>query len=327
MKTALDDVVALLVARFRRQRPLRGGSLIVTIFGDAIAPRGGAIALGSLIRLCEPFGLAARLVRTSVGRLTAEDWLVGTRQGRLAEYSLSVAGRSRFAEATRRIYTEASPDWDGRWTLAVVPGARGAHGRAVRQTLQWAGFGEPMPGFFMHAYRSPAATQALLLEQHGIARPATLDDAIFLRGEISAAGHGMHASLDIDNRRLVRAGWHLGELTAAYARFLRLFAGALKSPRRATFVQPRNAFLLRTLLIHEYRRVLLRDPLLPRQLLPADWSGHAAYELCRTVYQRVFEPSEAYLSESSACASGPLPPPDNAIFSRFGGIRPASADR
>jgi hypothetical protein len=29
---------AQLVARYRRQRPLRGGSLIVTLFGDAIMP-------------------------------------------------------------------------------------------------------------------------------------------------------------------------------------------------------------------------------------------------------------------------------------------------
>ena len=36
---------AELVNRFRRQRPLRAGSLIVTIFGDSIMPRGGAIAL------------------------------------------------------------------------------------------------------------------------------------------------------------------------------------------------------------------------------------------------------------------------------------------
>ena len=40
-----------LVARFRRQQPLRGGSLLVTILGDAIAPRGGVIGLGSLIEL------------------------------------------------------------------------------------------------------------------------------------------------------------------------------------------------------------------------------------------------------------------------------------
>src|ERR1700721_308604 len=56
---------AELVARFRRQRPLRGGSLIVTLFGDAIMPRGGAIALGSLITLAAPFGLNKRLGRAA----------------------------------------------------------------------------------------------------------------------------------------------------------------------------------------------------------------------------------------------------------------------
>jgi hypothetical protein len=45
-----STVAAELIKRFRRQRPLRGGSLLVTIFGDSIMPRGGAIALGSLIR-------------------------------------------------------------------------------------------------------------------------------------------------------------------------------------------------------------------------------------------------------------------------------------
>jgi phenylacetic acid degradation operon negative regulatory protein len=33
---------------------------------------------------------------------------------------------------------------------------------------------------------------------------------------------------------------------------------------------------VRTLLIHAYRRVLLRDPLLPAALLPLDWPGAAA---------------------------------------------------
>ncbi len=57
------------------QRPLRGGSLLITLFGDAIAPRGGAVTLGSLIRLAAPFGLTERLVRTSVARLAREGWL------------------------------------------------------------------------------------------------------------------------------------------------------------------------------------------------------------------------------------------------------------
>ena len=38
----LEPSVAALVRHFRRQRPVRGGSLIISIFGDSIAPRGGS---------------------------------------------------------------------------------------------------------------------------------------------------------------------------------------------------------------------------------------------------------------------------------------------
>src|ERR1700728_727388 len=97
---------AELLARFRRQRPLRGGSLIVTVFGDSIMPRGGAVTLGSLIALAEPFGLNERLVRTAAARLAKDGWLEGRRAGKLSEYRLSHDGRERFAEATKRIYGE-----------------------------------------------------------------------------------------------------------------------------------------------------------------------------------------------------------------------------
>src|ERR1700679_1681430 len=97
---------AELAARFRRQPPLRGGSLIVTLFGDCIMPRGGTIALGSLIELAAPFGLNERLVRTATARLAHDGWLEGRRAGKLSEYHLSKNGRERFAEATKRIYAE-----------------------------------------------------------------------------------------------------------------------------------------------------------------------------------------------------------------------------
>src|SRR5271155_5534298 len=111
---------AELVARFRRQRPLRGGSLIVTLFGDSIMPRGGTIALGSLIELAAPFGLNERLVRTATARLAQDGWLEGRRAGKLSEYRLTEDGRVQFAEATERIYGEAGANGSGRWTLVAV---------------------------------------------------------------------------------------------------------------------------------------------------------------------------------------------------------------
>src|SRR6266576_3488989 len=94
-----------LLRRLQSQRPIRGGSLLVTIFGDAIAPRGGVVTLGSLIKLAGPFGLTERLVRTSVARLAQDGWLVARRDGRLSEYRLAPQGQQRFAEATQRIYS------------------------------------------------------------------------------------------------------------------------------------------------------------------------------------------------------------------------------
>ena len=102
---------AKLVGVFVRQRPIRAGSLIITVYGDAVAPRGGTVWLGSLIKVLGPFGLNQRLVRTSVHRLMRDDWLVSEQVGRRSDYSLTDTGRRRFEEATRRIYAPPLLKW------------------------------------------------------------------------------------------------------------------------------------------------------------------------------------------------------------------------
>ncbi len=97
------------------------------MFGDAIAPRGGAVTLGSLIRLAAPFGLTERLVRTSVARLARDGWLVARRFGRRSEYRLTRERRaSASPQATRRIYGANPRAWDGRWTLRAAAGGGAA---------------------------------------------------------------------------------------------------------------------------------------------------------------------------------------------------------
>jgi phenylacetic acid degradation operon negative regulatory protein len=74
------------------------------------------------------------------------------------------------------------------------------------------------------------------------------------------------------------------------------------------------------LLIQEYRKVLLRDPWLPAELLPDNWQGTAAYQLCRNLYRVVREPADAYLDATMETADGPLPPPSRSYWQRFGGL-------
>jgi phenylacetic acid degradation operon negative regulatory protein len=311
-RNTTSTIAAELVAGFRRQRPLRGGSLIVTIFGDAITPRGGAIALGSLIDLAAPFGLNERLVRTATARLAQDGWLEGRRAGKLSEYQLSKNGRERFAEATKRIYSEPDSEWSGRWTLIVVPPMRAAERRAIREELVWRGFGEISASVFAHpefdsrALRSQRRSAGLLSKV--IAFDATLaeDDA---------------------PQRLIQLGWDLAELGGRYQRFVKRFQLVHTALERHRETKPRetesrDCFLVRTLLIHEYRRLHLRDPLLPAQLLPANWPGVQAAALCRDIYARVFASSEIYLSRVGARLTGPLPAVDPSVMLRFGGIGP-----
>jgi phenylacetic acid degradation operon negative regulatory protein len=294
-----------LTARFRRQRPLRGGSLIVTILGDSIMPRGGAIALGSLIRLAAPFGLSERLVRTASARLAQDGWVQARRSGKLSEYRLTASGADRFAEATQRIYSGPSAPWTERWTLVVLPRMRAAERRAMRDDLTWLGFGELSPGVFAHPEIAPNSATA------PDAKPRLPDGVLVFEASL-AGSEAPHV--------LVRLGWDLAALASRYQRFVRRFEDVIASLRHAS-ADPQTAFVLRTLLIHEYRKLHLRDPLLPQRLLPAHWPGTRAAQLCREIYMRVFEQSEAHLSAAAARLDGPLAPPDPSIMTRFGGLR------
>jgi phenylacetic acid degradation operon negative regulatory protein len=302
-----STTAAELVARFRRQRPLRGGSLIVTLFGDAIMPRGGAVALGSLIDLAAPFGLNERLVRTATARLAQDGWLEGRREGKLSEYELSRNGRERFAEATKRIYSEPDTQWSGRWTLIVVPPMRAAERRAIREELVWRGFGEISATVFAHpefdarTLRSQRRSAGLLSKVIAFDAALAADDA---------------------QQQLIDLGWDLNDLGLRYQRFVKRFGPVAAEHERHREMEPRDCFLVRTLLIHEYRRLHLRDPLLPAQLLRANWPGAQAAALCRDIYARVFAPAEIHLSRVAKKLAGPLPAVDPSIMQRFGGIGP-----
>jgi phenylacetic acid degradation operon negative regulatory protein len=277
----------------------------MTILGDAIAPRGGRVTLGSLIRLAEPLGLPERLVRTSVARLAQDGWLAARRSGRTSEYQLTERGRRRFAAATRRIYRARPRTWNRRWTLimlAPLAVAAGQRRERLREELHWLGFGQFAPDVFGHPSFGSAQVHARLAEA-GIENHVTLLEA--------------QSEHPRDDRRLVRSGWDLAELARAYRRFVAGFAPLRAALRTGGVPTPKVAFVARTLLIHEYRRIHLRDPALPDVLLPQDWVGTAAYELCRELYRALFRAAERHLTLQARRLAGVLPAASREARGRF----------
>ncbi|MGI9325867.1 MAG: phenylacetic acid degradation operon negative regulatory protein PaaX [Pseudomonadales bacterium] len=297
-----------LIAEFSQRRPLRTGSLIVTLFGDSIAPRGGSLWLGTLIRFFDAFDISHRLVRTAVYRLVQNDILQNQAAGRRSYYSLTSGGKRQFDEATARIYSERAVDWSGDWCLVITSQLDNDQRASLRKDLLWLGFGAF--GGDVLAHPTP---DRILLAEHLQALNLT-DRVLVFDGQL----HDAQAGLSLQG--LVAAAWDLIDLEVRYSGYLQQFQPLLRATRHSALVPPEDAFYIRTLMIHEYRKIILRDPGLPSVLLPEQWPGHIAYQLTQELYRKLAEPSEVFVSETFECSNGALPPANSEFDLRFGGL-------
>jgi len=276
-RPAQDSAIAGLLADL----PLRAGGFIVTLYGDVVVPHGGEVWIGNIIDTCAAVGISETLVRTAVSRLVAGGRLEGRRAGRRSFYRLSDAARAEFDAADRAIY---GPDVEPGWRFVFVPEALGDTAMAQ---LERAGFARLKPQLAIGPDRIPVPEGALTFS----ARPET----------------GLSALPDF-----AAGAWDLASHAQAYTGFIERFAPLAAAPA------PPGALALsqRLLLVHFYRQVLLRDPRLPADALPAGWPGHAARQLFARAYCTLSDAADSHVSASFVAESGALSPRPPAIATR-----------
>ena len=289
--------------------PSRTGSLIVTIFGDAIVPRGGTVWLGTLIEILKAMGVGDGVVRTAVSRLAADDWLTREKIGRNSYYRLSEKGRATFAEATRRIYGGAPAPWTGALKLAVM-GPNGDRA-ALRGALTEAGWGTLAPTVAVTPETGGGASAVF---GTGVDDPLGALSAESDDGALVLTATGEPETL----RRLAALAWPLSEVAERYAHVVDAVGPVAAALEGGASFTDLEALIARILLVHEYRRAILKDPLLPAALCPDDWPAPSARSLCAQVYRRLVPASERWLDANAVDDRGPLPAPDAAFSRRFG---------
>ncbi len=259
-------------------------SVLVTIFGDAVLPVTRTVWLSKLFELAAPFGFSERLVRTSLSRLAAEGWVDSERVGRHSRYTLTPLAVRESEDANHRIYGHAPPAWDRSWTMVVVdhPLASQDERELLTRHLGWQGFVPLGRGVLASPVVSVGGVRELLDLIEPSARPPV----------------AVAELVDLD--RLVADGFfatafQTAEIESAYELFIETHRPLLDAPRGS--ITGMEAFAIRTMVVHDLRRIRLRAPDLPAELRPVDWIGDEAYRIAAELYRGVEAASATALGE------------------------------
>ncbi|MCC4796743.1 phenylacetic acid degradation operon negative regulatory protein PaaX [Enterovibrio norvegicus] len=306
----MDQKLGKLLSDILAADSVSGTSLIMTVFGDILARRGGSISLSSLIELLSVFNVSDRFVRTSVFRLVKDGWLVAERSGRYSFYHVTEEAMERFTEAEERIYSAHDAEWNRKWQMISLPNVSGSELMEARKHLESAGYAILSTSVMLY----PRADKAMT--RHLLNRYALGDKALVFEAESCDLMDANEGNL----KSLVARLWLLDEVEERFQTLLSQFRPVLAMLENGNGIEPAQAFQVRTLLIHIYRRALLKYPPLPEELLPSHWPGKAARTLTHNIYNLVVYSAEQHVDAVARAADGALPKADKQFCERFGGI-------
>lgn len=275
-----EQALEALIDRLHGQGRLRVWSLVITIFGDAVAHRGGRVALRLLQEMMGRLRIEPGALRTAMSRLASEGWVIREREGRNSFYRLADGGRHAFDLATRRIYAAGPPVWNGAWTVAIAPPNSG--GDMLANATDF-GFVRINGGVYLRPDTEGA-------DPVGDA----FDGALIVHGS------------SVEHPEAFHELWPSREIARAYRELIEFLKPLAATLAGEVTLSGLDAMATRLLLIHCWRRIVLRDPGLPPELLPVDWPGEDARAIVGDIYAALREGSEGWL-DHAGLAPTPMP--------------------
>jgi phenylacetic acid degradation operon negative regulatory protein len=187
------------------------------------------------------------LARTSLSRLVATKTLIRIKSGRNTFYQLGNDSRTDFKTAAQRIYGTTLREPTGQFQIAIIDPCDDRAKTREKLVAQ--------------EYKFIGATVAI--------KPIYKDCGVNL------LPNPMISSIIEPSQSLSMAAqdaWKIAKLNEGYKHFLQLFPPVVKPSDFSSA----DAIVTRVLLVHQFRRLSLRDPNLPDHALPKDWKGFEA---------------------------------------------------
>ena len=234
-------------------------SLLVTVFGDLAQNNGDVIDGPVLSALMADMGIKPEATRVALHRLRNDEWIVSIKNGRISQHRLTARGRHESAAANPRIYNQPNQS-PKTWKLVILETAS-AHSR---KTMERLGFAPLMSRVYLGPIDAITPDDAMILDPQSI--PTWL-------------------SLQFEPADLLQDYATLHDALLA----LRTALGDTNS------LTPRNTAVLRCLIVHSWRRLVLKHPDLPRDLYSKSWRGHECRVLVSDLLIKLPKPNLAQI--------------------------------
>ncbi|MGJ7511200.1 PaaX family transcriptional regulator [Variovorax sp. GT1P44] len=269
-KSSRQSEAAPSAAPSERLSPGSARSLLLTLLGEFVLPRGRPVWTSTLVHVLVGAGIVEKSARQAIARASATGWIDAHPVGRQTYWTLTERSRRIIDEGAQRVLSmsQRNTPWDGRWLVLVMasPEADRALKLKVSRALHWIGFGNPIAGLWVNPHSEREDEARRVLQQL----------------EISAttfAFLGPSSQMGMTDRQVVDRSWNFDTVSVHYDMLLTRFGRLRPSSGDSmlfTYVQ----------LVNEWQRVPFVDPGLPFVLLPPRWGGREAVTRLETLRQQ-----------------------------------------
>jgi phenylacetic acid degradation operon negative regulatory protein len=255
--------------------------IALDLFGTYVRQHHPLVWSGGLVELMTEFGFALPASRIALSRLVDSGLITRVQQGRFVHYTITDRGELLLAEGDRRIFRLGSNRRSvGKWTLLMhtLPLESRVDRRRLGRRLRFQGFGRLQDRMWVAPY----------------------DQRDFLRELLTDLGIQQHVAVLIGRpnaaigvNALIHEAWNLELLVDRYRAFATHYL-PYREPAEQLRLSDRDAFVMRTQLVHRFRGLVNDDPDLPEEILPDPGTRQRAIDVFQTVYDDLERASQRH---------------------------------
>ncbi len=236
-------------------------SWVVTVFGELAREPGTEISGTLLGCLADLIGIKPEAIRVALHRLRKDDWIISRRDGRRSVHFLSEKGRTLSSAASPRIYDAVSGSRPA-WLVLAGPRHPGVTFSADPVSIG--------PGIWVAAERLDDEAVFCARLEAGRELPSWITEKICPHEMATESG--------------VFAG-RLAELRSM-----------ITGPEA---LSPLQTATLRVLIVHGWRRLILKAPTLPDHVFPEGWEGESCRSHVTGLLSLLCRPTQAILENEA----------------------------